>query len=114
MRELVLPYPPSANRLWTRTRRGMRRTDEYKSWIEECQLATIRQRGKPIESHYCLNVVADRPDKRRRDLDNLLKPVSDGLVHSGVIPDDHMCVAIQAAWDDCPELFETIKVRLTK
>ena len=90
----------------------MRRTDEYKNYIEECQLLTIAQRGKPINGPYLLSVMADRPDRRRRDLDNLLKPCSDASVHSGIMSDDHMCVALEAAWFDCPQEYETVRVRL--
>ena len=41
-----------------------------------------------------------RPDKRRRDLDNIIKPCLDALVKGGVIADDKDCEWIEAWWAD--------------
>jgi crossover junction endodeoxyribonuclease RusA len=90
----------------------MRRTEEYVNWIAECQLAVIAQQTAEISGKYGLSIIADRPDKRRRDLDNLFKATSDGLVHSCVIPDDHNCCWLEARWNDCPQEFQTVRVHL--
>jgi crossover junction endodeoxyribonuclease RusA len=49
-----------------------------------------------------------RPDKRKRDIDNLLKPVLDALQMSGVIQDDHYAQSVFAQW--VPEL---VGIRVT-
>jgi crossover junction endodeoxyribonuclease RusA len=35
-----------------------------------------------------LTIAAYPPDRRKRDLDNLLKPLIDALMHAGAFPDD--------------------------
>lgn len=35
-----------------------------------------------------IKITADAPDKRRRDLDNILKSLLDALVHAGFAEDD--------------------------
>ena len=51
-----------------------------------------------IEGKFELKIRVRRPDNRRRDLDNLLKALSDGLVKGGVITDDHLCESIDIRW----------------
>lgn len=53
---------------------------------------------KKIEGPYKLTMLVLRPDKRKRDLDNLLKATSDALVIAGAISDDSACVWIEAKW----------------
>lgn len=55
---------------------------------------------KKIEGPYKLTMLVLRPDKRKRDLDNLLKATSDALVIAGAISDDSACVWIEAKWLD--------------
>jgi crossover junction endodeoxyribonuclease RusA len=95
---LQLPYPPSANRLWIRARKGMRRSDEYMAWLNEAGWMAKAQRPKRISGPYKLSVQASRPDKRRRDIDNLLKPIGDLLEHIGVIENDCDCEMVTARW----------------
>lgn len=40
------------------------------------------------EDRLALEVFAHPPDKRRRDIDNILKCLCDGLQHAGVYEDD--------------------------
>ena len=40
------------------------------------------------KDRYCVTINAYPPDKRKRDLDNLIKPVLDALVDYGAIRDD--------------------------
>ena len=96
--ELHLPYPPSANHLWVRARHGMRKSSSYVTWLA---LAAIEARKQPfsrVEGQYKISIQAARPDKRRRDLDNLLKPISDLLTQIGAIADDSLCDMLTARW----------------
>lgn len=90
----TLPWPPSVNRLWRSPNRGplagrtllSREGRSYRSEV----LAAIIEQGRPKGSSGRLSVeiIANPPDRRRRDLDNLLKACLDGLVHCQVIRDD--------------------------
>ena len=96
--ELWLPYPPSTNRLWTRTRRGMRKSTEYEEWLLHAGLEARSQRAGSIKGPYKISITAARPDRRRRDLDNILKSISDLLKSIGAIEDDSLCELITARW----------------
>ena len=56
------------------------------------------QNQKQIKGKYILEIQAVKPDKRRRDIDNLGKSVSDLLVTMGLIEDDHLCQKFSAEW----------------
>lgn len=100
-----LPYPPSANRLW-RIRQGGRgayRAPEYDAWQHEASWAVraaMPRASARIDVPYVLNVVAGRPDRRQRDLDNLIKPISDALKSGGAIKDDSLAQKIEIEWQD--------------
>lgn len=96
--ELTLPYPPSANRLWVRARQGMRRSDHYTAWLKEAGWLALAQRPGKITGPYKLAINAVRPDKRRRDLGNLLKATEDLLVSIGLIEDDSKSEMIVMRW----------------
>lgn len=90
-----LPLPPSANKCWRNGRGGIGRfrTDEYKAWL---RLAgdIIRNRyiaaGTPnVGKGYSVKISAGL--NRRRDLDNLAKPIIDTLVIYTMLPDDRWC-----------------------
>ncbi|MGE5166368.1 MAG: RusA family crossover junction endodeoxyribonuclease [Sphingobacteriales bacterium] len=96
--ELWLPYPPSTNRLWRRARVGMIKSEEYVAWLLEAKAEALRQGFTKVVGSYKLSITAARPDKRKRDLDNLIKPVSDLLKSIGAIEDDHLCDFLSARW----------------
>lgn len=98
MIELWLPYPPSTNRLWRRARVGMIKSAEYVAWLLEAGAEARRQQAGKIMGTYKLSITAARPDKRKRDLDNIIKPVSDLLKSIGTIEDDCLCEMITARW----------------
>lgn len=93
-----LPLPPTANHIWTRTRKGMRKAGGYVAWLRESGWMVKEQRPGRIAGKYALTITAVRPDRRRRDLDNLIKPTSDLLVEAGVITDDCLCESITVRW----------------
>lgn len=100
MIEITLPYPPSANRLWRKAQGKIHRSDDYKKWSDAARtLCRIALRHAPaVHGPYILTILAERPDKRLRDLDNLIKPCSDALAHSGVVRDDSDAEEIHVYW----------------
>lgn len=98
MSEIHLPYPPSANRLWRRSGRTIHKSAHYVAWLWDAGALAKTQKPHPIVGPYKLTIQARRPDKRRRDLDNLIKPTNDLLASIGVIGDDCQCEMISARW----------------
>jgi len=76
---------------------------EYKAWITEAYVSWMQQKGKlsvkHISGRYKITILANPPDKRRRDLGNLEKVVSDFLQTIAVIEDDSMASRIELEWD---------------
>lgn len=100
MIRLELPLAPSANAIFRAGRGRVYKTNIYKQWLEECSWMIKTQTKESVPRDYILQVVAKRPDKRRRDLDNLLKATSDLLVRTRIVSDDNFCRAIVAEWVD--------------
>jgi crossover junction endodeoxyribonuclease RusA len=110
---LQLPLAPSVNRLWRIGNGGkMYKSPEYKAWLEEAGWMVKEQTKDQILGEYVLHILAVKPDKRKRDLDNLLKATSDLLVQSGVISDDSACRALAAEWNKTPEYAAPMIVKI--
>ena|SRR3990167_7469465 len=87
---LSLPWPPSVNKYWRHNRgrthiskEGRAYRDEVWWLIQSKKLATITQPA-------FIYITAYPPDKRKRDLDNLLKCLIDSIAYSGAIADDYL------------------------
>lgn len=98
--EFTIPYPPSTNRIWRQGHGRVHKSQEYKDWLALAAWEIRAQLGprKVISQPFKLTVRVDRPDKRKRDLDNLLKPILDLLGHYGLIENDSLCHWIDARW----------------
>jgi crossover junction endodeoxyribonuclease RusA len=92
---LVLPWPPSVNSYYRSVNRGRlagrvlisEKGRAYRAAVEEI----VQKRDMtPITGRLTVYIVANPPDRRRRDLDNLLKATLDSIVHGGAIPDDSL------------------------
>ena len=90
---LVLPWPPSVNKLWRHVMIGKsvrtivsREGRDYKAAVK---LACMKQ-DAPVGLDYPLAVLIklEPPDRRRRDIDNALKALLDSLTASRVWTDD--------------------------
>ena len=90
---ITLPFPPSVNHYYRRvgprtliSREGR----EYRTQV--CGLLAPGNgngiRKPPAGGRIALAMDAFPPDRRRRDLDNLLKCTQDSLAHAGVFEDD--------------------------
>jgi Holliday junction resolvase RusA-like endonuclease len=105
MAELVairLPWPPGVNNLFANGSRGRYRTPRYEAWIAEASAALRRQRPEPIVGHFKADLVFDRPDARRRDLDGLAKATLDLLVKHQVVLDDSLAAELRLRWSGMP------------
>ena len=95
---ISLPYPPSVNHLWRVGKGGrVHKSKEGRAWADEAAWL-VKSSGVKVTGPYILSVVVHRPDKRRRDLDNLSKAVGDALQAGGAIEDDCLCVASVWSW----------------
>ena len=114
----VTDLPPSVNRLWRVGRGGrMYLSPKYEQWRTVALYAIKSQmRGQqPIACSYKLSLDVVRPDRRRRDLDNLFKAISDALVLAGAIADDSLCEWLEARWveaeNPCTVTIEALNVK---
>ena len=98
--------PPSANSLRKSFVRNGKvvsaKTDAYSAWREAAIWEIASQRAGRIDGQYSLSIAAQRNwrTKRARDLDNLIKPVSDAIVKAGVVKDDSLAQRVTAEWVD--------------
>ena len=95
---LWLPYPPSANRLWRNLSGRTVKSEAYRRYLSACKVAVMAQRAAHVSGRFHVTIIADRPDARRRDLDNLVKPSLDALMACGVIEDDSSAEQILMRW----------------
>ena len=83
--EFVLPYPPTVNTYWRRRGSTYFVSKAGERYRRAVALIVRQQRLKlSLSGRLAIKVIAEPPDKRRRDLDNILK----ALAHAGVLIDD--------------------------
>jgi len=85
-----LPYPPSINHYWRRVGYRTLLSREGRAFRRNvcALLGGGGPRKPPADGRIALAMDAFPPDRRRRDLDNIAKPVLDVLEHAGVYEDD--------------------------
>jgi len=90
---LKLPWPPSINHYYGRTRTGQQfigtKGKEFRKRVVE-YLRFIPESDRSIDKEERVQVWVEAypPDRRRRDLDNLKKALLDSLTHAKVWNDD--------------------------
>ena len=84
-----LPWPPSVNHYWRHTKSGHYISLEGKIYREIVFYSCVKYRGRLLDdAKLSVSIEAFPPDRRKRDLDNLLKSLLDSLQHAGVYKDD--------------------------
>lgn len=87
--QIDLPYPPSVNHYWG-TRGKMRYlTDKAKAFRRATRVEFMLTRHQGFgDARLSISIDLHAPDRRVRDIDNVLKSVLDSLCHAGVFTDD--------------------------
>lgn len=113
MINLTLPWPPSVNTYWRMFQNRMIISAKGREYRKAVADQVMIQRGA---KHYAgqLRVVIEawRPDRRKRDLDNLLKAVLDSLTHAGVWCDDGLIVDLRIYWAE--DIGGMLKIQITE
>jgi crossover junction endodeoxyribonuclease RusA len=100
--EFELPYPPSVNQYWRRFRGRMVLSKAAQAYRKAVAAAVLEHWGysrrKPIAAGVAIRLTVHPPDRRRRDLDNVLKAVLDAVVKAGIMEDDSQVERLSLAW----------------
>jgi crossover junction endodeoxyribonuclease RusA len=96
---ISVPYPPSTNRLWSYSSRGVYRTKSYTDWLD-LALHSIEWKRELIEKRCAVAIRANPGDRRKRDIDNIVKPLLDLLEHAKIIKNDNLFVELEVKWDE--------------
>ncbi len=84
-----LPWPPSINHYYLHTSTGVILGAKGKYYRRDVGLLLHRLRGAcDPKARLSLTINAFPPDKRKRDLDNIVKAVQDALQYARVYHDD--------------------------
>ncbi len=88
MRVHELPFPPSVNHYWRRVGPRTLISREGREFRRKVCSILAAGSGDPFAGPIAVRLDAYPPDRRRRDLDNLLKGTLDALEHGGAYDDD--------------------------
>lgn len=100
MLELHLPYPPSVNHIYRRSRYGgVYLSKETVTFKKEVWLLAKEKKISMFSKDKFLSIEIDMhpPDKRKRDIDNINKQIFDALMFSGIIFDDSQFVELKVS-----------------
>lgn len=99
----ALPWPPSANTYWRHPAKGPLAgrhliSEAGRAYRIEVIALLFKYPHTPLKGPLKLTIAAHRPDRRRRDIDNILKPLLDALTHANIYEDDsqihELCVTL--------------------
>lgn len=107
IRVTISDMPPSTNGLRSHFVDGAgklrsAKTKRYAEWRKAVAWEIAAARPGKIDGPYTLSLAVQRNwrSKRARDIDNIIKPVSDALVAAGIITDDSLAERVSAQWAD--------------
>ena len=85
---IELPWPPSLNSYYRTVKNRILISAKGREYRKRVSLLIKAEGAETVVGKCKVDIAAFPPDKRKRDLDNLLKCLLDVLQHSGVIQDD--------------------------
>ena len=88
--DFFLPFPPSINSYYTKTRNGVYLSKRGRSFQASGILLIREQLGDhpQIDFPIHLSIILYPPTKIARDLDNYIKPIQDCIQNSGLLYND--------------------------
>jgi crossover junction endodeoxyribonuclease RusA len=93
--EFELPFPPSSNTYYRSVRMGQscrvllsKRGREYKEEVKKIMFYQRKKFGLPAEGRLSVSVRLHAPNRRKYDIDNRIKALSDALQFAEVFADD--------------------------
>jgi Holliday junction resolvase RusA-like endonuclease len=95
---IILPLPPSTNRMWRIMRGRAVKSADYRAWKDGAALSIARQiAGDGPLMHFTVAILMP---PTRRDPDNSVKPFLDALQAGGAIQDDKRLRCLVLTVDD--------------
>lgn len=85
--DIRLPLPPTMNSYWKTTRNGIIYVSNKGKTYRKSVISLVST-ARPFRDKLLVHIVYFRPDNRKRDLDNLLKPLLDACTHAALWADD--------------------------
>lgn len=94
---LSLPYPPTANTIWRHVKGRVLLSEKGRLYRRKVAMSVLGQigRSKAIGGPVALAMAVMPPDRKRRDLDNVLKATLDALTHAKIWGDDSQVKRIE-------------------
>lgn len=86
--KITLPYPPSVNHYWGQLGSKKFLGKKGKEFREAVILAVYNAKQGGLAGRLHMEVYLYPPDKRKRDIDNVLKPLLDAMEHAGCYEND--------------------------
>lgn len=93
---ITLPWPPSVNRYYRNVAGITKISAEGRAYrAAVVNLLAESLTTPPMAGPVVVDIEAFMPDRRRRDLDNLLKGLLDAMTHAGLWLDDSQVVDLR-------------------
>ena len=95
---IFLPYPPTVNNLYENRGKSRGKTASYNAWIKLAGYKLNQQHIEPVKGLVKIHIYVVKPDKRKRDVSNIEKSVTDLLVKHGILEDDDRIIKNTQEW----------------
>jgi crossover junction endodeoxyribonuclease RusA len=87
--QLILPYPPSVNHYWGQSGKHRFIGKKGKEFRQAVAEACLEANVQTLYGRLSVHVALWPPDRRARDVDNVLKPLLDACEHAGCFENDN-------------------------
>ncbi len=100
MIELTLPFPPTINHYYGNRKNGAKYIKPKGQQFRRLVNVIVKKLYADQKLNFNLAVEIDvyPPDKRKRDIDNILKALLDALTHANVYVDDSLIKKLTINW----------------